>query len=62
LRAGRPPGRFAPPDTVLNWLERQIRRRRAREVASTGPGTAEFSKFKSDFSLSARRAVAEAVE
>jgi hypothetical protein len=32
------------------------------KVASTGAGAAEFSEFKSDFSLSARRAVAEAVE
>ena len=32
------------------------------KVASTGAGAAEFSEFKSDFSLSARRAVAEVVE
>lgn len=32
------------------------------KVASSGAGAAEFSEFKSDFSLSARRAVAEAVE
>ena len=32
------------------------------KVASTGNGAAEFAEFKSDLSLSARRAVAEAVE
>ena len=32
------------------------------KVASTGTGAAEFTEFKTDFSLSARRAVAEAVE
>lgn len=32
------------------------------KVTSTGDGAAEFTEFKSDFSLSARRAVAVAVE